>query len=121
MGSTEEWDNYRKQFLDRIRSNGLDSPLQCPFCGSNKVCTTFKEERGYWVKCRKCRANGPEKSTNKKAIEAWNNRPQNQKLCESLVNTADNEHPNVGNGYCHWEGCNSPKIAQQALNEVDTE
>jgi len=40
---------------------------------------------------------------------------KNQRLEEALEAIAKKEHPNVGDGYCHWEGCNSPGLAMKAL------
>lgn len=87
----------------------------CPFCGREP--DTSDVGISFQVYCGYC-STAVTLEDKEEAIEKWNNRPQNQKLIEAL-----GEIVAWGQATSNAMGhANEPvDIAQQALDEVDTE
>jgi len=46
----------------------------CPFCGEKKKLEVYDEGNGFGVYCPTCYTLGPQKSTTRAAVRAWNTR-----------------------------------------------
>lgn len=57
----------------------METIKPCPFCGSIIV-SVSRTAKLFWVFCKNCNAEGISKETEAEAIEAWNNRPIEDRL-----------------------------------------
>lgn len=58
-----------------------DNLKACPFCGGKAKLSSFRDELGYQfsgVRCQKCYCGTQDFKSEKKAIEAWNRRKDNE-------------------------------------------
>lgn len=49
-----------------------ETPLPCPFCGSNQVDLRYNGEKHFFIACLSCKAEGPITNFRTSAKEYWN-------------------------------------------------
>ncbi len=61
-----------------LKDRAMELHRLCPFCGSDELlpllnCNEWLDNNSaYYVKCRQCKARGPQCSTPEEAINKWN-------------------------------------------------